>query len=80
MAPTSIPDELGDRLVALSRSMGLCVSGVDLRVNGDGWWCFEVNPSPGFTYYEAHTAQPITDAVADLLMGSVSPSPRHGPR
>ena len=78
MAPTSIPDELGDRLVELSRSMGLRVSGVDLRVNGDGWWCFEVNPSPGFTYYEAHTDQPITDAVAALLMGSLRRSQERG--
>ena len=78
MAPTLIPDELGDRLVELSRSMGLCLSGVDLRVNGDGWWCFEVNPSPGFTYYEAHTDQPITDAVASLLMGSLRRSQERG--
>jgi hypothetical protein len=26
-----------------------------------------VNPSPGFSYFEAATDQPIAEAVADLL-------------
>ena len=30
-------------------------------------YCFEVNPSPGFSYFEAHTEQPIANAVARYL-------------
>jgi hypothetical protein len=29
--------------------------------------CFEVNPSPGFSYYEGHTGQPISAAIARYL-------------
>ena len=63
-----IPGALQERLVALTRRLGLLVSGIDLRVTGSGeWFCFEVNPSPGFTFYEDATGQPIGDAIADLL-------------
>ena len=63
-----IPVALQERLVALTRRLGLLVSGIDLRVTGSGeWFCFEVNPSPGFTFYEDSTGQPIGDAIADLL-------------
>jgi len=89
MAPTDIPPALGDRLVAVTRAMGLAISGIDLRVTSEGrWYCFEVNPSPGFTYYQDHTEQPIAAAVAALLMGdpataasgAVSRKPSRPPR
>ena len=65
---TDIDGELGERLVRLAASMGLLVAGIDLRVTpGDEWFCFEVNPSPGFTFYEDATGQPIAAAIADLL-------------
>jgi glutathione synthase/RimK-type ligase-like ATP-grasp enzyme len=66
---TDIDGALGERLVALTRSMGLLVAGIDLRVTDDDeWFCFEVNPSPGFTFYEDATGQAIAAAIADLLM------------
>ena len=69
MSPTEIPVELGRRLVDLTVRMGLVVSGIDLRVTPEGqWYCFEVNPAPGFTYYEDHTGQPIAAAIADVLL------------
>jgi glutathione synthase/RimK-type ligase-like ATP-grasp enzyme len=68
MAPIELPGELGRRLVALTRQMGLLVSGIDLRLTGDGEWvCLEVNPSPGFTFYEDATGQPIAEAIVALL-------------
>jgi glutathione synthase/RimK-type ligase-like ATP-grasp enzyme len=71
MSAIDIPDTLGHRLVDLTQQMGLLVSGVDLRQTPSGeWCCFEVNPSPGFTYYEEHTGQPIAEAIADLLCES----------
>ena len=66
---TDIDGELGERLVRLTASMGLLVAGIDLRLTPDDEWvCFEVNPSPGFTFYEDATGQPIAAAIADLLM------------
>lgn len=75
ITPFEIPPALGRRLVRLSTRMGLLVSGIDLRLTeGGDWYCFEVNPSPGFTYYEEATGQPIADAVAGLLCGRPSAS------
>jgi D-alanine-D-alanine ligase-like ATP-grasp enzyme len=49
--------------------MNLLVAGVDLRVRPDNTWvCFEVNPSPGFTWYEESTNHEIAEAIADLLV------------
>jgi glutathione synthase/RimK-type ligase-like ATP-grasp enzyme len=68
MAPMEISRELGERLVALTRGMGLLVAGIDLRVTDAGeWYCFEVNPSPGFTFYEDATGQPIAEAIGYIL-------------
>jgi glutathione synthase/RimK-type ligase-like ATP-grasp enzyme len=72
---TRIPDDIAERCVTVTHALGLRLSGVDLRRAPDGrWFCFEVNPSPAFTYYEAHTGQPIADAVASLLASAVRPS------
>jgi len=48
--------------------MKLLVAGVDLRHTlDDRWYCFEVNPSPGFTYFQESTHQVIDEAIAKLL-------------
>jgi hypothetical protein len=36
----------------------------------DEVYCFEVNPSPAFSYYEGNTGQPISRAVARHLAGA----------
>lgn len=68
-----LPAEIEERCVTLARSMGLPLAGIDLRCTPDDrWFCFEVNPSPGFTYYEAHTGQAIADAIAGYLMAAAT--------
>jgi ribosomal protein S6-L-glutamate ligase RimK-like protein len=63
-----LPDDIADNCVRMVASMGLRFAGIDLRRSPAGeWFCFEVNPSPGFTYFEDATGQPIADAVAQLL-------------
>lgn len=63
-----LPAEVADRCLDLSRRLDLPVAGIDLRRTPDGeWFCFEANPSPGFTYYESKTGQPIAAAIAGLL-------------
>ena len=65
-----LPADVGERARAVAASLKLPVAGVDLRLTPDGeWFCFEVNPSPGFTFYEALTNQPIAEAIASLLAG-----------
>ncbi|VVB91305.1 Ribosomal protein S6--L-glutamate ligase [uncultured archaeon] len=66
-----IPPDCKDRCMALAKATGLIFAGIDLRLTPDGkWYCFEVNPSPGFTYYQDLTGQPIVDSIARLLMKS----------
>ena len=63
-----IPVEVEDRCRALAGAMQLPLAGVDLRRTPEGdWYCFEVNPSPAFTYYEQATGQPMAHAIARLL-------------
>jgi glutathione synthase/RimK-type ligase-like ATP-grasp enzyme len=63
-----LPDSVAERCYRLTRALGLELGGVDLRETPDGeWFCFEVNSSPGFTYYEDATGLPIGAAVASVL-------------
>jgi glutathione synthase/RimK-type ligase-like ATP-grasp enzyme len=65
-----LPPELASACVRLTRSSGLMLSGIDLRRTADDqYYCFEMNPSPGFIFYERSTEQPISEAVARLLHG-----------
>jgi hypothetical protein len=63
-----LPADIAERCGSLAASMGLLLAGIDLRHTPDErWFCFEVNPSPGFTYYEQASGQPIADGIARLL-------------
>jgi hypothetical protein len=68
-----LPDALLERCRGLAEVMGFPIAGIDLRVEGGVWYCFEVNPSPGFMYYQERTGQPIDEAVAKLLRSWVAP-------
>jgi RimK-like ATP-grasp domain len=70
LEPFDIPDDLARRCCRLSAALGLPFAGIDLRITpGGDVYCFEANPSPAYSYYEAHTYQPIAHAVARYLMG-----------
>jgi len=65
-----LPGDVEARCRRLAGAAGLPVAGIDLRRTPDGeWYCFEVNPSPAFTYYEGRTGQPIGRAIARFLAG-----------
>jgi glutathione synthase/RimK-type ligase-like ATP-grasp enzyme len=77
MQATDIPAEVAEACVGMARLLGLALSGVDLRRTPDNqYYCFEVNPSPGFVFYERATGQPISEAVAHLLRGRKQPGAR----
>jgi glutathione synthase/RimK-type ligase-like ATP-grasp enzyme len=60
--------DVADQCRALAATLSLRVAGIDLRHTPNGaWYCFEVNPSPAFTYYQEASAQPIGEAIARLL-------------
>ncbi len=73
-----LPPEVAERSRALAAALGLSFAGVDLRHTPEGrWYCFEVNPSPGFTFYEPDEDPFIADAVARLLLHATLQHP-HG--
>ena len=67
----SLPAAVEERCHATARAFGLPLCGIDLRRTPEGeWYAFEVNPSPGFTYFADAAGQPVAEAIADLLAGS----------
>lgn len=73
MEPAAVPAAVGQACLGLARELDLLLAGVDLKQTPSGdYYCFEVNPSPGFLYYEQNTRQPISTALADLLKNGVT--------
>jgi ribosomal protein S6-L-glutamate ligase RimK-like protein len=71
MRTCELPAEVAEKCLRMATGLRLPLCGIDLRKSADeAWFCFEVNPSPAFSVFEAQTGQPITSAIADLLIGS----------
>ena len=68
MSAVELPAAVADACVTLARDLDLLIAGIDLKRTEQGdYFCFEVNPSPGFLYYEQGAGQPISEALAQLL-------------
>jgi glutathione synthase/RimK-type ligase-like ATP-grasp enzyme len=66
-----LSDDLAEKCVKLAKHLGLEFAGIDLKITDeDEVYCFEVNPCPAFSYYESHTGQGISAAVARRLMAA----------
>jgi hypothetical protein len=64
----TLPRHIETMAINLTRKVGLEVSGLDLMKDlEDNWYCFEMNPSPGFTFFQDRTGQLIDLAIAELL-------------
>ncbi len=73
LEPVTLPPAIAAACLRLARTFDLLFAGIDLKQTPDGeYFCFEVNPCPGFLYYERHTGQPISTALAELLHRSSS--------
>jgi len=68
LRPYKLTVELREKCLNLARICQLSFSGIDLIVNPSKVYCLEVNPSPGYSYYQDATDQPISDALAKYLM------------
>jgi glutathione synthase/RimK-type ligase-like ATP-grasp enzyme len=65
-----LPDATANKCIEMTRGLGLAFAGIDLKITPDGEvYCFEVNPSPAFSFYQANTGQPIASALARYLAG-----------
>jgi ribosomal protein S6-L-glutamate ligase RimK-like protein len=70
MRPAALPAEIEEQCRRLTVSLGLSFSGIDLKRTPQGeWYCFEVNPSPGYSFFEDHTGQAIADTLVRYLAG-----------
>jgi glutathione synthase/RimK-type ligase-like ATP-grasp enzyme len=73
MEPFDLPPSVAARCLALSHELELPFCGIDLRVTPDGqYYCFEVNPSPAYSYYQEIGGQPIADALVAFLAGAAA--------
>ena len=67
MASTTIPDSVERQCKELASTLDLEFCGIDLKRTSGTYVCFEVNPSPAYSYYEEATSQPISDALVEYL-------------
>ncbi len=67
--PATLPHDIEDRLRSLLARLGLIYGAIDLRRTADDEYVFlEINPAGEFLFVEERTGQPITQAMADLLV------------
>ena len=60
--------DVAERCVRLAATLDLPFAGIDLRrTPGGEWVCFEVNPSPAYSYYQSRTGTDIAQALVDWL-------------
>ena len=68
MEQTSVPESVAEDCIRLTEECGLLFSGIDLKETPAGeFYCFEINPSPAFSFFERITNQSISLALMSLL-------------
>ena len=71
LRPTTLEPRTRERCLRASQVLGLPFVGLDLMLEEDGQtYCFEANPSPGYSFFEDATGQDISGALARLLRGA----------
>jgi glutathione synthase/RimK-type ligase-like ATP-grasp enzyme len=71
-----LPPDVAERCRRLTASLELNFSGIDLMQTPQGrWYCFEVNPSPAYSYFETAGGQPIAAALAEFIIARDAASP-----
>jgi len=77
MTVGDLPVDVAAKCLELTARLGLGFSGIDLmRTPSDEWYCFEVNPSPAYSYFERCSGLPICNALAEFLMEADQPKQR----
>lgn len=68
-----LPEDLAESCKKLTASLNLHIAGIDLRRTPENvWYCFEVNPCPGFSFFQEATHHPIDEAIAQLLLSALN--------
>ena len=67
---TTLPPDIENKCRNLTAKLGLEFAGIDLKRTPSGeWYCFEVNTSPGYSYFQQQSGQPISDVLVAYLAG-----------
>lgn len=65
---THLPAPIEESCFKLSEKLNLVLCGIDLFLTTQNeYYCFEVNPSPGYSFYQELTGQDIATAIAKWL-------------
>ena len=68
MVPAVLPRDIAANCIRLTRELGLTMSGIDLKETPSGeYYCFEVNTSPAFLFYESPARPVMADTLAEFL-------------
>ena len=68
MSHITLPKTIADECRHISQYLELPFSGIDLIREQDRWTLLEINPAPGYQYFEQHLNHtPITDAIGDYF-------------
>jgi hypothetical protein len=65
--PRDLPETLCEQLRRATRALGLTLAGWDLRVCAEMAWVLEVNPMPGYSYYDKKLDGRITAALVECF-------------
>ncbi|QEH31610.1 Ribosomal protein S6--L-glutamate ligase [Aquisphaera giovannonii] len=77
MRPMALDDRTRSALLAVARELGLSYGAADLRITPDGEPVFlEINPRGAYLFAERLAGQPMTRALADLLLRGRPQVPR----
>lgn len=67
---TKLPVDVEKRCIGMAQALKLDFAGIDLKITPDQRvYCFEVNPSPAFSYFESNSGQPIARTLVRYLAG-----------
>jgi glutathione synthase/RimK-type ligase-like ATP-grasp enzyme len=68
MIPAKLPEQVENNCIRLTRALGLAMAGIDLKETPQGeYYCFEVNTSPAFPFYESAARPVVSKALAEFL-------------
>lgn len=68
-----LPEDVQHKLAAYMKRLGLVYGAIDMRLRPDGEWVFlEINPAGQWLFVEQETGQPISTALAELLVANDS--------
>ncbi len=69
MIAEELPTNIADKCRMLNDALGLHFSGIDLMLTPDNkWYCFEVNTSPAYSYFQLNTGLQISKALSEFMI------------